>query len=314
MPLSSLQRQLYEEVIDLQRQSLVDNGGDAGQLTLTFLHTLRLLCVHPSLIQESIQSTAVLSSLQSIMEDTITRSLVDESRKMEAVESIISAILSTTDELLLIISSYTQILDYLGKCCDSKNWGYFRLDGQTDVNQRQSLVNSFNNRFTSRRIFILSARAGGVGLNITGASRVLLIEPAWNPAVDSQSIARAWRFGQSRCVYVYRFFIAGSIEEVMLQRQLLKKSIADVAVDHTAVGEGKLDRDEMREVFRLKDVSCHTYVMMNRKTPEAPVKRVRKVIEEEVVGTDPVWREYHGADSISEDPLLQKIVTERIHA
>ena len=72
---------------------------------------------------------------------------------------------------------------------------------------------------------LLSARAGGVGLNITGASRVVMVEPAWNPAIDSQSIARSWRIGQTRPVFVYRFFLSGSIEEVMLQRQLLKKDI-----------------------------------------------------------------------------------------
>lgn len=231
---------------------------------------------------------------------------------MEAVELLLASILSHTDEQILVISSYTQILDYLGSFCDSKKWGYFRLDGQTDVAQRQSLVNSFNRRYTSKRLFILSARAGGVGLNITGASRVVMLEPAWNPAIDLQSIARAWRFGQTRRVFVYRLFVAGSIEEVMLQRQLLKKAIADVAVDHTAMGEGKLDREEMREVFRLKEVPCQTYLLMNGRTREGR-KRKRVVMEEEEEEEekDPVWRAYHGVESIEEDGLLREIVAER---
>ena len=206
---------------------------------------------------------------------------------------IVQEILETTDELILVISTYTQILDFFCQFCDSKSWGYFRLDGTTEVSQRQSLVNSFNSRFTNKRLFVLSARAGGVGLNITGASRVVMLEPAWNPAIDAQSIARSWRFGQTRTVYVYRLFLSGSIEEVMLQRQLLKKDIADVAVDHTSVGEGKLDKDELREVFRLKDVPCHTYELM--KTKEKTTKEVilrsrsirtrrRKVVEEEEEG------------------------------
>lgn len=228
---------------------------------------------------------------------------------MEAVELLVSSILSHTDEQILVISSYTQILDYFGSFCDSKHWGYFRLDGQTDVAQRQSLVNSFNHRYTSKRLFVLSARAGGVGLNITGASRVVMLEPAWNPAIDLQSIARAWRFGQTRKVFVYRLFVAGSIEEVMLQRQLLKKAIADVAVDHTAMGEGKLDREEMREVFRLKEVPCQTYLLMNGRTREGG-KRRRVVVEEEE-DKDPVWCAYRGAESIAEDELLREIVAER---
>ena len=149
-----------------------------------------------------------------------------------------------------------------------------------------------------------------MGLNITGASRVVMLEPAWNPAIDLQSIARAWRFGQTRKVFVYRLFVAGSIEEVMLQRQLLKKAIADVAVDHTAMGEGKLDREEMREVFRLKEVPCQTYLLMNGRAREAG-KRKRVVVEEEEKEEDPVWRAYHGVESIVEDELLREVVAER---
>lgn len=310
--LSPEQETLYESVIDLQKHTLVCNGGEwarcgllrrsEAQVTLSFLHMLRLLCVHPALCRDTVEKSSQLQALQppkpvqhlkGVQKSLLTQSpsqsssqsrspsqtqsqtqesssqkqkepisieaclAVPEekgSKKVAAIERVIEAVLSGTDELLLLISTYTQIMDFLGRMCDRHNWGYFRLDGSTEVSQRQSLVNSFNARLTPKRLFLLSARAGGVGLNITGASRVLMVEPAWNPAIDSQSIARSWRFGQTRPVFVYRFFLSGSIEEVMLQRQLLKKDIADVAVDHSAVGEGKLDRDEMREVFSLKRV------------------------------------------------------------
>ena len=292
-------------------------------MTLSFIHMLRLLCVHPALCRDTVEKSAQLQALQppkpvqhvktsrsqalkgsqssQTLKEASSQTLKEASsqtlkeapsqtlkeapsqtlkeaqqpkesqkplsiqeclevaepegsKKVEAIERIIEAVLGTTDELVLLISTYTQVMDFLGRMCDRHNWDYFRLDGSTEVSQRQSLVNSFNARLTSKRLFLLSARAGGVGLNITGASRVLMVEPAWNPAIDSQSIARSWRFGQTRPVFVYRFFLSGSIEEVMLQRQLLKKDIADVAVDHSAVGEGKLDRDEMREVFQLRNV------------------------------------------------------------
>ena len=268
-------------------------------MTLSFIHMLRLLCVHPALCRDTVEKSAQLQVLQppkpvqhvktsrsqalkgsqssQTLKEAPSQTLKEAqqpkesqkplsiqeclevaepegSKKVEAIERIIEAVLGTTDELVLLISTYTQVMDFLGRMCDRHNWDYFRLDGSTEVSQRQSLVNSFNARLTSKRLFLLSARAGGVGLNITGASRVLMVEPAWNPAIDSQSIARSWRFGQTRPVFVYRFFLSGSIEEVMLQRQLLKKDIADVAVDHSAVGEGKLDRDEMREVFQLRNV------------------------------------------------------------
>lgn len=280
--LSAEQERLYEAITELQKRSLVSNGGEwrvarcvrrrDSQVTLSFVHALRLLCVHPALCREFAEHSSALQAL--VGGDDIERGdgsdiereergdIEREERgddtplsyKLDAITRIVAAILASTDELVLVISTYTQILNFLGKLCDARNWGYFRLDGSTDVAQRQSLVNAFNARLTPKRLFLLSARAGGVGLNITGASRVVMVEPAWNPAIDAQSVARSWRFGQTRTVFVYRVFLSGSIEEVILQRQLLKKDIADVAVDHSAVGEGKLDRDELREIFQLKKV------------------------------------------------------------
>ena len=223
--------------------------------------------------------------------------------KLTAVQLLIQKILASTDELLLVISTYTQILDLFDAICTHHHWDFFRLDGSTEITQRQTIVNSFNARFTSKRLFLLSARAGGVGLNITGASRVILLEPAWNPAVDAQSIARSWRFGQQRHVFVYRFFLSGTIEEVILQRQLLKKDIAEVAVDHSSVGEGKLSKEELREVFKLKDVPCQTYLLMNG-------KKAGDGGESEVQAEDAVWREYEGWESICDDPLLKELVRE----
>ena len=271
--LSAEQERLYEAITELQKQSLVSNGGEwrvarcvrrrDSQVTLSFVHALRLLCVHPALCRECAEHSSALQALVGGDDEREERGEIEReergddtplSYKLDAITHIIAAILASTDELVLVISTYTQILNFLGKLCDARNWGYFRLDGSTDVAQRQSLVNAFNARLTPKRLFLLSARAGGVGLNITGASRVVMVEPAWNPAIDAQSVARSWRFGQTRTVFVYRVFLSGSIEEVILQRQLLKKDIADVAVDHSAVGEGKLDRDELREVFQLKKV------------------------------------------------------------
>lgn len=271
--LSAEQERLYEAITELQKQSLVSNGGEWGvarcvrrrdsQVTLSFVHALRLLCVHPALCRECAEHSSALQALVGGDDEREERGDIEReerdddtslSYKLDAITRIVAAILASTDELVLVISTYTQILNFLGKLCDARNWGYFRLDGSTDVAQRQSLVNAFNARLTPKRLFLLSARAGGVGLNITGASRVVMVEPAWNPAIDAQSVARSWRFGQTRTVFVYRVFLSGSIEEVILQRQLLKKDIADVAVDHSAVGEGKLDRDELREVFQLKKV------------------------------------------------------------
>ena len=250
-----------------------------------------------------INDTKSINDDKSINANTTNTLYPTHSIKLTAVQLLIQKILASTDELLLVISTYTQILDLFDAICTHHHWDFFRLDGSTEITQRQTIVNSFNARFTSKRLFLLSARAGGVGLNITGASRVILLEPAWNPAVDAQSIARSWRFGQQRHVFVYRFFLSGTIEEVILQRQLLKKDIAEVAVDHSSVGEGKLSKEELREVFKLKDVPCQTYLLMNG-------KKAGDGGESEVQAEDAVWREYEGWESICDDPLLKELVRE----
>ena len=251
----------------------------------------------------SINDDKSVNDDKSINANTTNTLYPTHSIKLTAVQLLIQKILASTDELLLVISTYTQILDLFDAICTHHHWDFFRLDGSTEIAQRQTIVNSFNARFTSKRLFLLSARAGGVGLNITGASRVILLEPAWNPAVDAQSIARSWRFGQQRHVFVYRFFLSGTIEEVILQRQLLKKDIAEVAVDHSSVGEGKLSKEELREVFKLKDVPCQTYLLMNG-------KKAGDGGESEVQAEDAVWREYEGWESICDDPLLKELVRE----
>ena len=252
---------------------------------------------------KSINDTKSINNDKPINANTTNTLYPTHSIKLTAVQLLIQKILASTDELLLVISTYTQILDLFATICSHHHWDFFRLDGSTEIAQRQTIVNSFNARFTSKRLFLLSARAGGVGLNITGASRVILLEPAWNPAVDAQSIARSWRFGQQRHVFVYRFFLSGTIEEVILQRQLLKKDIAEVAVDHSSVGEGKLSKEELREVFKLKDVPCQTYLLMNG-------KKAGDGGESEMQAEDAVWREYEGWESICDDPLLKELVRE----
>lgn len=82
-----------------------------------------------------------------------------------------------------------------------------RLDGTTPAAQRNNIVERFNNSYTSSFVFLLSAKAGGVGLNITGASRLILFDSDWNPATDLQAVSRIWRDGQKYPVYIYRLVI-----------------------------------------------------------------------------------------------------------
>jgi len=135
---------------------------------------------------------------------------------------------------VLLFSRSTRLLDILEACLWQQGWSpeALRLDGTTPHNQRQRLVDEFNTSST-RAIFLISTRAGGVGLNLTAASVVVIFDPDWNPFSDLQAQDRSFRIGQTRVVEVYRFLGAGTIEEQVYVRQVWKQQLASTAIDGT---------------------------------------------------------------------------------
>eukprot|EP00505_MAST-04D_sp_SCG-Rhode-Island_P006931 Stramenopile-MAST_4_protein_6931 len=113
---------------------------------------------------------------------------------------------------VLVFSQTRQMLDIIETYMEEKGYTYLRMDGETPVKQRQDLVNDFNE---SEQIFVflLTTRVGGLGLNLTGANRVILFDPDWNPSVDVQARERVWRIGQKESVTIYRLITTGTIEE-----------------------------------------------------------------------------------------------------
>ena len=110
------------------------------------------------------------------------------------------------------MSNYTTTLDLLEHLCSEAGYQFLRLDGSVTSDKRRDLVNSFNNSSSNVFIFLLSSLAGGVGLNLIGANRLVLIDPSWNPAHDLQAMARVWRFGQAKQCYVYRLVTTGEVD------------------------------------------------------------------------------------------------------
>lgn len=118
-----------------------------------------------------------------------------------------------------------------GALCRENTWPFVRLDGSTAPGKRQKLVDQFCDPKRDEFVFLLSSRAGGCGLNLIGANRLILFDPDWNPATDLQAAARVWRDGQRKHVYVYRFLAAGTLEEKVFQRQLSKKGLQTIVVE-----------------------------------------------------------------------------------
>lgn len=177
------------------------------------------------------------------------------SGKLQVLCALVAAARAQSDRLVLVSTS-TQTLDTLEDLCRARAWKFARLDGSTPADERGALVAAFN-RATNQDLFLLSSRAGGAGINLVGANRLVLVDADWNPATDEQAMARVWRDGQTKPVHVYRLLSTGTVDERILQRQLAKHDLADGVVDGTD-SRGRFDADELRDIFTYDQTSDST--------------------------------------------------------
>lgn len=161
-------------------------------------------------------------------EDFMGLSDVKHCGKMRALERLMSSWISHGDKVLLFSHS-VRMLDILEKFLIRRGYCFSRLDGSTPTGSRQALVNDFNSS-PSKQVFLVSTRAGGLGLNLVSANRVVIFDPNWNPSHDLQAQDRSFRLGQKRHVVVFRLIAAGSLEELVYTRQVYKQQLSNIAV------------------------------------------------------------------------------------
>ncbi|KAG9237838.1 P-loop containing nucleoside triphosphate hydrolase protein [Amylocarpus encephaloides] len=182
------------------------------------------------------------------------------SGKMQVLDRMLARIRQDTNDKIVLISNYTQTLDMFDKLCRHRGYGSLRLDGTMNVSKRQKLVDKFNDPEGSEFVFLLSSKAGGCGLNLIGANRLVLFDPDWNPAADQQALARVWRDGQKKDCFVYRFIATGTIEEKIFQRQSHKQSLSSCVVDSAEDVERHFTLDSLRELFQYQpDTTSDTH-------------------------------------------------------
>jgi SNF2 family DNA or RNA helicase len=138
------------------------------------------------------------------------------------------------DHKVLVFSQFVKHLKIIGAALDALGIPYLKMTGQDPAGRRAQLISRFQTD-DSLPVFLVSLKAGGVGLNLTSADYVFLADPWWNPAIEQQAISRAHRIGQEKPVFAYRFITTGTIEEKILQLQERKQNLADIFVNRNAL-------------------------------------------------------------------------------
>lgn len=206
---------------------------------------------------------------------------------------------------VLLFSTNLRLLQFIEFFLAREGHSFLRLDGTTPQPRRQQLVNQFN-RDSSIFVFLISTTAGGTGLNLTAANRVVVFDPHWNPSHDLQAMDRAYRFGQSRDVYVYRLIGAGSLEEVIYGRQLYKQQQMEIGYNATKERryfEGVAgDQDSLGELFGCKNLfTLHeSSLAMKSVIDECNISEVTFALEE-----------YLKAGSLDDQATIDAALTQR---
>lgn len=152
-------------------------------------------------------------------------------------------------EKTIVFSQFVSLLDLLQVPISRKNWKCERYDGSMSADTRNSAIETFTDKADSR-IMLISLKAGNAGLNLTAASRVIILDPFWNPYIEMQAIDRAYRIGQQRSVQVHRILIEGTVEDRIVELQEQKRKLVDAALDEGANKSlGRLDVRQLAYLF-----------------------------------------------------------------
>ncbi|MDP5231224.1 MAG: DEAD/DEAH box helicase [Cellulophaga sp.] len=223
------QRKVYDFFKDKYRDYLLhkidENGAEKSQMyVLEGLTKLRQICNSPALLNEEEDYGKSSVKLDLLLENIISR---------------------TKDHKVLVFSQFTSMLALIKQRLDNENIVYEYLDGKTQ--KREEKVTNFQET-DEIRVFLISIKAGGVGLNLTAADYVFLVDPWWNPAVESQAIDRSYRIGQNKHVMAYKMICKDTIEEKILNLQKSKKQVSE-AIIQTDKAKKSFSATEIKALF-----------------------------------------------------------------
>ncbi|GFF36190.1 DNA repair protein rhp26 [Aspergillus lentulus] len=235
--LTKPQRMAYESFLKSEEMDSILKG---RRQILYGVDILRKICNHPDLQNHKLQSH------QSGYGNA------NKSGKMQVVKSLLE-LWRDTGHKTLLFAQHRIMLDILEKFVRSlSGFNYRRMDGTTPIQNRQTMVDEFNND-PNIHVFLLTTKVGGLGVNLTGADRVIIYDPDWNPSTDMQARERAWRLGQKRDVSVYRLMTAGTIEEKIYHRQIFKQFLTNKILRDPKQRQTSFQLSDLYDLFALGD-------------------------------------------------------------
>lgn len=228
------QKDFYLQVLDSTKEelfkSIEQNGLEKSRMSIfSALLRMRQICRHPRLYDK----------------DNVKH--VNTSGKFEKLKTMLEEITSEGHRILLF-SQFVNMLDIIKLWLDKTGMKYEYLTGKTK--NRKEAVDRFNNDPTIP-IFLISLKAGGTGLNLTGADYVIHYDPWWNPAVEDQATDRAYRIGQTKKVFVYRLITKNTVEEKIQKLKGVKRDLVDSVISVDRNITKSLTMDDIREIFSV---------------------------------------------------------------
>ncbi len=233
--LTGPQRALYETVRatmhERVRKALAQKGLASSKITvLDALLKLRQACCDPQLVKLSSAAKITTSAKRSRLMEMLA-SLFAEGRRV------------------LVFSQFVEMLNLIEADVKAQGWDYLKLTGQTQ--KRGEMVNAFQTGKAS--LFLISLKAGGVGLNLTAADTVILYDPWWNPAIERQAMDRVHRIGQDKPVFVHRLIAQGTVETRIAQMQARKQALMDAVFDPDEGNKMDMSEEEVMSLFEPSD-------------------------------------------------------------
>ncbi|XVF15747.1 hypothetical protein REPUB_Repub09cG0182500 [Reevesia pubescens] len=248
----NFQDHLLNKTLEAHLLEKVDTGrGLKGKLNNLMIQ-LRKNCNHPDLLESAFDGSYFYPPVQQI---------VGQCGKFQLLDKLLARLFERKHKVL-IFSQWTKVLDIMDYYFSEKGFKVCRIDGNVKLEERRKQIQEFNDVNSDYRIFILSTRAGGLGINLTAADTCILYDSDWNPQMDLQAMDRCHRIGQTKPVHVYRLATAQSVE-----CRILKRAYSKLKLEHVVIGKGQFHQEQKpsNNSFEEEDLLA---LLRDEETPE----------------------------------------------